>query len=157
VFSVTLVALMCLHLAGVLYLAKLREEGPRRDLHLTSTSRALVLFGKNSADMTVYKLFDNWSALEAHLESESLRLPLIIEVSKRPPTSIRIEAIAPDESQGAREEHKILWSRDGSDRFVIHTPDSESAEALRNYVYFNGLESSPLGFSLKISSATNTP
>ncbi|MEO5667216.1 MAG: hypothetical protein ABIR96_04080 [Bdellovibrionota bacterium] len=153
-FLASLLGLMSLHLGAVVFLGSLREQGPRFDLHLTSTSRALVLFGKNSMHMNVYKLFDSWSQLEAHLAHESLHLPPISEVSQMPPTSLTVEAIAPNENQGASEEYKILWSRNGHDRYALHTPDSQSANVLRNYVYYNGFESSRLGLSLPISAAT---
>ena len=151
-FLASLFALMSLHLGAVLLMSHLRHEGPSHNLRLTSTSGALVLFGQNSIDITVYRLFGNWHELENYLEENSLALPPMVEVSKVPPAFVQIEAIDPNSSQSG--EHKILWSQTGLDRYVIHTPDSRSAEVLRNYVYYHGFEKSHLGFSLPISAYT---
>jgi|GEM_PF-1274245 len=153
-FVSTLLGLMSLHLGATVLLAHLRSEGPTTELRLTSTSGALVLFGKNSMDLTVYKLFQTWPELEAHLASEKLQLPRIVEVTQLPPSYISVEAIAPFENERNDGEFKILWSQNGGERFVIHTPDSRSAEVLRNYVYYHGLENSHLGFSIPISEMT---
>lgn len=144
VFLGSMALLMSVHLFAVLALASIRHEGPRDGLRLATTRGALILFGKNSLDMTVYALFTSWSDLEAHLAAESLSLPPLIEVSQLPPAHMSVEAV----------DRKVLWSRNGADHFVIHTPDSESARVLGNYVYFHGLENSQLGFSLPISQAT---
>ena len=153
-FLASLLGLMSLHLGAVLFLSSLRNEGPSRALSLSSTSGALVLFGKNSMNMTVYMLFETWPQLEAHLQRESLELPPIVEVVKLPPAYISVEPIAPLEARGGDGEHKILWSQTGRDQYVIHTPDPESARVLRNYVYYHGLKNSPLGFSIPISEIT---
>jgi hypothetical protein len=153
-FLASLLGLMSLHLGAVLFLSSLRAEGPSRALSLSSTSGALVLFGKNSMNMTVYKLFNSWSDLEAHLRNESLELPPLVEVVKLPPAYISVQPIAPLEARGSAGEHKILWSQTGRDHYVIHTPDPQSAEVLRNYVYYHGLKNSHLGFSIPISEIT---
>lgn len=153
-FLASLLGLMSLHLGAVLMLSELRSEGPSRALSLSSTSGALVLFGKNSMNMTVYMLFETWPQLEAHLQRESLELPPIVEVVKLPPAYISVEPIAPLEAQGNAGEHKILWSQTGRDHYVIHTPDPESAQVIRDYVYYHGLENSHLGFSIPISEIT---
>jgi hypothetical protein len=143
---------MSLHLCGAILVGRLRDEGPSRDLKLASTSGALVLFGRNSVGQTVYKLFENWGEAESYLKEKSLSLSPLTEVSQIPPAYIHVEAIDPATSLDG--EHKVLWSQTGNDRYVIHTPDPRTAEVLRSYVYFHGLERSHLGFSIPVSHGT---
>jgi hypothetical protein len=140
-------SLMSAHALLAIICHYIRNEGPQHHLKITATSGALVLFGQNSLRMTTYKLFKEWSDLENYLQQNKLRLPRIVEASQLPPAQIQIEALGSEEG---RPEYKILWSRNGNDRNVLHVPDLKSAQVFRDYVYFQGLEPSHLGHSLSI-------
>jgi hypothetical protein len=147
-FLATLLGLFGLNLALALGMAFVRSEGPVQNLKLTSSSHSLILFGHNSLGLNVYVYFKTWAEVESYFENKKLELPRIIEVAQLPPALIHVESLG---YQEGRSEYKILWSQHGADQNVLHVPDYESAEVFREYVYFQGLESSHLGHSLSVT------
>lgn len=146
-FLKAILGLMGLHALIILACAHFRTQGPIQNLKITSSSGSLILFGHTKLGLNAYLQFETWNSLNEYLVENNLELPRLTEVSKMPPHSIEVTPIS---EMDGRPEYKILWSQNGNDRNVIHLPDLESAQVFRDYVYYNGLESSHLGFSLPL-------
>lgn len=141
------------HLCACIAVNKVRSEDPSKSLNITSSSKAIILYGKNSWGYTSVKLFDQWSDLAKYMSKNNLTLPPIAAAYIPQNFEIELKALNPEESItgfGRSQKHKVLWRNNHGPSKIIITPDIATAQVFKEYAHYVGMKSGSLGFSLPL-------
>jgi len=143
-----------LHLSACLTMAHIRAQDPQDNLRVTSSSKAIILYGYNSWGFTTIKLFDQWSDLAKYMNEKKLSLPPLAAAYLPQVFNVKLEALNPGESlmtDNRSQKHKVLRKKDGGPNKVIITPDLTTAQIFKEYAFYVGIQTGSLGYSLPLS------
>ena len=146
--TATFAAVLLVHFAAIGWIAHVRSEGPMQELRVSTRSDSVVLFGHDRFGFSAFKHFENWNGLLAYLESRHIALPEIKHARPGLSRQVQVNDVLASDAQ-SKTTYKVTWG-DVRTHGVLYAPDALAANAMADFVRYQGLVPSPIGYSLVI-------
>ena len=129
-------------LSGICYV---RQAEPHEQLQLSLLNQTLILSGRSFLGQRQMRGFKNYAELSNYLKAHHLQLLSPCSACQRSAQEIEIHST----EDGS---FKVRWTQNENQKFSLQAPDFSSAKIFAEFLQFEGLHPSYLGFSIPVQS-----
>ena len=139
---------MSLNLSALMTVSWGRRLAPVESVILAPQMDGFVVSGRNRLGLSTIHVFKSWQDVELFLAKNSLSLPVLTHAQIGMGDSVALRLPATSSQIGI----SVLFDSTKAQSPLVKTPDIESAKVFAEYLQYQGLSPSQLGYALELSS-----